>query len=286
MFSIENLTHTYGKKTALTGLNLELRPGVVTGLIGPNGSGKTTLLKILAGYLPQSSGRITLNGREVSPDERLAWCAYAGQVAETGAAMLDHYVSFASCRPSWDQELFGHLLARFGLSMQDKVRKYSRGQSAMLLAAGALASGAPVVLLDEVQATMDVPNRYTFYEEITKIAAQGERTIILSSHLVSELENLIEDVVILKGGAVLSAAPAEGLRARLTALVGPADVLSAAVREAGWQVVSTRELGPTREVVLDAKLDASVLAKLSAQGIQSSAVPFQDAFVHLIQKEN
>lgn len=286
MFTLNNLSHRYGRKSALDGLNVSLRPGVVTGLIGPNGSGKTTLMKILGGYLPQSGGQITVNGREVGLDERLAWCAYAGQIAETSTGMLAHYASFASCRSTWDQKMFDHLLARFGLSLQDKVTKYSRGQSTMLVAAGALASGAPVVLLDEVQATMDVPNRYALYEEIAKIAARGEQAIIVSSHLVSELENLVEDLVILKEGKLLSAGPAEDLRARLTALVGPADVLSAAVRENGWKVVGSRELGPTLEVVLDCHLERSVLAALAAQGVQISPVPFQDAFVHLIQEEN
>ncbi|WP_371177208.1 ABC transporter ATP-binding protein [Buchananella felis] len=286
MFTLNNLSHRYGRKTALDGLNVALRPGVVTGLIGPNGSGKTTLMKSMAGYLPQTGGQFTLNGREVDVDARLAWCAYAGQIAETSTGMLGYYAGYAACRPTWDQGMFDRLLSRFGLSLKDKVTKYSRGQSTMLVAAGALASGAPVVLLDEVQATMDVPNRYALYEEITRIAAQGERTIIVSSHLVSELENLVEDVVILKEGKLLSAGPAEELRSRLTALVGPADVLSAAVRENAWKVVSSRELGPTREVVLDCHPERSLLAGLAAQGVQISPVPFQDAFVHLIQEEN
>ena len=305
MISTDSLTHRYRQApiagqpattTALDGVTLSVPTGSITALIGPNGSGKTTLMRILAGHLHETSGTVALGGHPTPYDRRLPWTAYAHEGSNFSDLNVRHILRFARTRPSWDEDAFQHLAHRFDLKLRGNAEKRSTGQMSLLAASLALASGAPVVLLDEVHVGMDVPTRYAFYEELIALAAAGStatagtpRTIVVSSHLVSELESLAEHVIVLKSGRVLARATVDEIRSRVVALVGPAAALREHVgvfsRDEGVRVLSERTLGPTLEVTLDGSPSSATLERLQGEGIESRPVSFQDAFVHLIEED-
>lgn len=288
MITIDSLSHRYSRSgdLALDSVSATIRPGAITGLIGPNGSGKTTLMRALAGLLPETSGTICIDATPIPVDHRIAYCAYTADGTDLGEYRIHQVLAFAKARSSWDQALFDHLAQRFNIRLKGRADKRSTGQRSMLGASLALASGAPILLLDEVQSGMDVPSRYAFYEEIIGLAAERQRTVIVSTHLVSELETLIEDLLILKSGRLLAATTAEDLRSRVTALVGPASVLSSfSFIDEGVTVLSTRSLGPALEATIDGLLSPTTLSRLSELGVQSHPVSFQDAFVSLLKEE-
>ncbi|MDO4258969.1 MAG: ABC transporter ATP-binding protein [Actinomycetaceae bacterium] len=286
MITTQALSHTYKSTLALDNATITLRKGTISGIIGPNGSGKSTLMRILSGHMFPTSGKVFFEGKEMTPDDLLGVCSYVGDGSELVAMRVPSILNFARCRPTWNEDLFQHLIGRFGMPQKKNLARVSTGQKSMFAACISLASQAPMIFLDEVQAHMDVPSRYALYEEIIELASSSNSAVILSTHLISELENLIEDLIVLSSGKVIAQTTADDLRSRMTALVGPTREIDQAIPHLdGVKVASQRSLGATQEVVLDGSLTPEQISSLAAVGISLSAVPFQDAFLQLIGEE-
>ncbi len=274
--------------TALDGVTLAIRPGVITGVLGRNGAGKSTLLSLLAAFARPTSGTVSVGpeGAEEDPWEN-AWVTSNVQlVRESGDLIDDEKLSeslryYADLRPHWDAGLAVRLLDRFEISTRTKPGALSRGKRSAVGATIGLATRAPLTIFDEVYLGMDAPTRYAFYSEVLADYAEHPRTILLSSHLVEEVERLFEDVVVLDRGRVLLAEPVEDMRARGYSLTGPA----AAVAEltGARRVLHEQRLGSTVQVTLEGALGADERAAARAAGVEIGTVPVQDLFVHLTE---
>lgn len=296
MITLDSISHTYPGEAvpALRDLSLTLGEATVTALVGPNGSGKTTLMQILGGVMVPTSGSISIDGAQASADDLLTGSIIASSARDFDNLSSQSLVTYARLRPTWDEQLFAHYTQRFDLTVNRKfVRKLSGGQAAILSGSIALASGAPLTLLDEIQAPLDVPTRYAFYEEILALAGEvmegqrASRRFIISSHMVSELEKVAEDVVILKKGALLTHESIDDFTCRVCALTGHAsDVERFLAAHPDLALIASRELGPTREIVVDLRASAVGEAELATHSLTSSPCSFQDAFAYLIQEND
>ena len=296
MITLDSITHTYPgeNEAALRDVSLTLGDATVTALVGPNGSGKTTLMQILGGVMVPTSGSISIDGAQASADELLTGSIIASSARDFDNLSCQSLVTYARLRPTWDEQLFAHYTQRFDLTVNRKfVRKLSGGQAAILSGSIALASGAPLTLLDEIQAPLDVPTRYALYEEILALAGEclegkrPPRRFLISSHMVSELEKVAEDVVVLKKGALLTHESIDDFTCRVCALTGHAsDVERFLAAHPDLALIASRELGPTREIVVDLRASAVGEAELATHSLTSSPCSFQDAFAYLIQENN
>ena len=204
-------------------------------------------------------------------------------------------IQYARLRPTWDERLFAHYARRFGLPVRSRktLGKLSTGQAAVVTGAIALASGAPITLLDEIQAPLDVPTRYAFYEEILTLAGEvmegkrPQRRFLVSSHMVSELEKVAEDVIVLKKGLLLAHESVDDFTCRVCALTGHAsDVERFLAAHPNLAVIASRELGSTREIVVDLRGSAVGDTELASHSLTASHCSFQDAFAYLIQEND
>ena len=297
MITLNSISHTYPgeNEAALRDVSLTLGDATVTALVGPNGSGKTTLMQILGGLLPPSSGNVSLCGTEVSSDDLLGYSVVVSSDRDFDNSSASAMVAYAALRPTWDQKLFDHYTHRFGFRLKGrkKLRKMSSGQVAVLTGAVALASGAPITLLDEIQAPLDVPTRYAFYEELLTLAAdcmegrRPRRTFLISSHMVSELENVAEDVVALKNGRLLAHESVDAFTSRICAITGnAADVEGFLIDHPGTPVISSRTLGSAREIVVDLRDRGITDREIASHSLTLSPCSFQDAFAYLIQEKD
>lgn len=278
----ENLSVRFGGVPALDGLDLRLAPDKIHGLLGRNGSGKSTLAATLAGFRRPDDGRVLIEG--LAPFENAVVTSRVCLIRESGdlvdSAPVKHVLGLASSlRPYWNDDLAGELLDKFEVPTKKRVQKLSRGKKSALGVVLGIASRAPLTIFDESYLGMDVPSRNLFYDALLADYTEVPRTIVLSTHLVSEVSALLEEVVILDNGRLVTQSPVDSLRGRGASIVGPA----AAVDEltADLVVLAEQRLGGTKSTTVLGDLDDALLAKARSAGLEIGPVGLQELFVHL-----
>lgn len=269
-----------GKKTVLNDLTMTLRPGVITGLVGPNAAGKTTLATALAGRLRPVAGTITVSGEAPYENAQLMpKTALVGDGCEYLArAAVKHTISmWAAVRAEWNAELATDILNQFGIGPKDKPHKMSLGQKSGLAFALGMGAQAPLTMYDEVTVGMDATNRERYCERVLDDYAANPRTTVISSHLIDEIENLVEDLVVVREGAVVYQGLVSDLRENVVALEGPSDKTSRLLGQRS--VLRRRDLGPTTQHTLIA--DDELRANAAAEGISVESVSLQHAVIAL-----
>lgn len=210
MLNCENLTKSYGKKIVLQSLNLTLEPGKIYGLIGRNGAGKTTMLSIMSNQNPLTDGAVTLDGEIVWENrkaiDRICFSRELNISAESGLArysVKNYLRTAATFLPHWDQELADRLIAYFNLDIKARLSKLSKGMLSMVTIIVALASKAEYTFLDEPVAGLDVVAREQFYKLLLQEFSETGRTFVISTHIIEEAADVIEEVIMLDSGRIL-----------------------------------------------------------------------------------
>jgi len=279
------LTKRYGATTALADLDLEIRAGAITGLLGRNGAGKSTLLQLVAGFERPTSGRVLVDGED--PFDNAVTMAGTQLVREGGDTFTSEPVKdtlewYRDLRENWDADLAASLVDAFELDTKQKVESLSRGQTSMVGAIVGLAARAPLTIFDETYIGMDAPNRETFYEALLTDYAAHPRTIVISSHLISEVERMFEDVVIIDAGRVLVSGDADDVRSRGLTLTGRAAEVERLL--GARDVLARRDLGPTTQVTVLTSPEDDLPARARDAGLEVDGVGLQDLFVHLTRR--
>lgn len=212
---VEGLTKRYGQTQALNGLDLRVREGEVHGLLGPNGAGKTTLIRILLGLLRRNGGRATLLGGDpwrdaVALHRRLAYVP--GDVSLwpnlSGGEAID---LLGSLRGGLDGHRRADLLRRFDLDPTKRFASYSKGNRQKVALVAALAADVELYLLDEPSSGLDPLMESIFQDCVSELRAAG-RTVLLSSHILAQVEALADRVTIIRAGKAIESGTMTDLR--------------------------------------------------------------------------
>jgi len=230
MVQIRGLSKRFGKMQALDNVDLDVGRGRIIGLLGANGAGKSTLLRHIIGlYLPDAGTCTTLgcDAAELGPGE-LARIGYVHQEGELidwmTAAQLLRYVSVYY--PTWNKELEGRCIGEYEISLEARVGSLSPGQRQRLAILIAICFEPELLILDEPAAALDPLARAQFLDLLLEMIQDQNRTIVISSHILSDVEKVIDHAVIMKAGKIITDASFDELRekytrVRLTALSGP-----------------------------------------------------------------
>ena len=251
----QGLCKSYGRNQVLHDLDLEILPGKIYGLIGRNGAGKTTLLGILTAQNTKDSGTVTYGGEPVWENQRiLDQICFSRELQATifsgqNNFKVKHYLrSAAIYYPNWDKEYAQRLLEEFKLDLKKKICQLSKGQMSMVTILIALASRAPLTILDEPAAGLDVVMRERFYQLLLEDFAQTGRTFIVSTHIIEEAASVFENVIILDQGRILENAPTDELIDQFRYISGREDVVDAACQ--GLEVLSAHQMGRHKTVAV------------------------------------
>jgi ABC-2 type transport system ATP-binding protein len=207
----------YGQRQALADCTLEIPTGHVVGLVGPNGAGKTTLLKIACGMLAPTTGRIEVLGEQpAAGPAQLARVGYVAQTTPTyaGLSVADHLKLGAKLNPRWDAKLAQARIGQLGLDPKQRAGKLSGGQRAQLALTVAVAKQPELLILDEPVASLDPLARRDFLRHLMESVAENDTSVILSSHLVSDLERICDYLIVLVSSRVQLAGETEDLLAQ------------------------------------------------------------------------
>lgn len=214
--SCHNLTRKFGDTTALNGVNLCLDEPKIYGLLGRNGAGKTTLLRLITNYIQPTEGSITLDEQNVWENEKAQHQIFlvteTSYFAEMNAHKLIQLMS--EIYPSFDKQQCLDYAKRFELDLNKKYTALSTGYKSVLRAVLSLSVHTPFLFLDEPTLGMDAFHRELFYKLLIESYSESPSCILLSTHLISEVEGLLENVIILDHGKVLIDESSEQLLAQ------------------------------------------------------------------------
>jgi ABC-2 type transport system ATP-binding protein len=224
VLAASGLGKKYGRRWALTDCTLEVPTGRVVGLVGPNGAGKSTFLNLAVGMLTPSAGDIeVLGARPTGRSAQREKVGYVGQDTPTYAnlSVADHLRLGAHLNPTWDATLAGERLERLGLDPTQRAGRLSGGQRAQLALTLGIAKRPELLLLDEPVASLDPLARREFLQDLMEAVADQELSVVLSSHLVSDVERACDYLVVLVESKVQVAGDIEHLLTTHHRLTGP-----------------------------------------------------------------
>jgi ABC-2 type transport system ATP-binding protein len=219
----DGLGKRYGRRWALRDCTLRIPSGHVVGLVGPNGAGKTTLLQLAVGLLYPTSGTIAvLGGCPAGSAAQLARVGFVAQETPTfaGLSIADHLRLGAWLNPAWDADLAWRRVERLGLDPNQRAGNLSGGQRAQLALTLALAKRPELLILDEPVASLDPLARREFLQQLMRAVAEHELSVVVSSHVVGDLERVCDYLIVLVASRVRLAGQVDEILASHHRLVG------------------------------------------------------------------
>jgi len=281
-----NLSKTFGAFTALDGVSFTIEENKIYGLLGRNGAGKTTIMQLLTGQDFASSGTISVYGQ--SPVENAAVLSNVSFIKESQKypdQFRAKHVFAAAPRffAHWDQAFADQLIAEFRVPLNRDIKKLSRGQVSAVGVIIGLASRAPITFFDEPYLGLDAVARQLFYDRLLEDYAEHPRTVILSTHLIDEVSDLLEHVILIDEGRIILDTDAEELRGSATTVVGRSVDVAAFVE--GRDILHRDGLGGLASVTVTGQLTPAERAAATAAGLELAPVSLQQLIVRLSSLE-
>ncbi len=279
VIEVDGLSKRFGRFTAIDDVTFRVDENGIYGLLGRNGAGKTTMMQLLTGQDFASAGSIRVFGE--SPVENahvLDRVCFIKESQRYPEEFQPKHV-FASAPwffPNWDGAFAARLIEEFRVPLKRRIKKLSRGQVSAIGVIVGLASRAPLTFFDEPYLGLDAVARQTFYDRLLEDYAEHPRTVVLSTHLIDEVSNLLEHVLVIDDGKLIIDSPAEALRGSATTVAG----LSRSVDEfvLRRKVLHRENMGVLASVTVG-QLSAADRAEAAAKGLELAPVSLQQLIV-------
>ncbi|MEO2135015.1 ABC transporter ATP-binding protein [Microbacterium sp.] len=283
---VTDLVKRYRNAAALDGVSLTLEANVIYGLLGRNGAGKTTLMSILTAQNFATSGEVSVFGENPYENSRVLGriCfVRESQRYPDDARPVHAFRMAAMFFPHWNQDLADELIDAFQLPMKTRIKKLSRGQLSAVGVIIGLASRAELTFFDEPYLGLDAVARQIFYDRLLADYAEHPRTIVLSSHLIDEVADLIERVIVIDRGRIILDEETDAVRGRASTIIGDAVAVDAFT--AGREVLHRESLGRVASATVLGEIGVQDRAQLAASGLEVGAVSLQQLIVRLTQHD-
>ncbi|GGP13146.1 ATP-binding cassette domain-containing protein [Oceanobacillus neutriphilus] len=275
--------------TAIDQVSFQLQAGKIHGLLGRNGAGKTTLLSVLSAFRKADAGSLIIDGENPFENPRImqdtVFIFDQQKDLEYTYDKVDEMLKeMAYFRPNFDEAYAFELVKKFKLPLNKKVNQLSKGKKSAFQAIIGLASRAPLTIFDEAYVGMDAPTREIFYKEILNDQEVYPRTIIFSTHLVSEADYLFDEVLMIHNGKVLLQDTNEQVISKGFSLTGSLEQIDAFSKD--LDVLNSQVLGGTKSVTVYGELSEKQRNAANQAGIEIGVLSLHDLFVHLTKEED
>lgn len=277
------------KKDVLKGVDLTIEAGKIYGLIGRNGVGKTTLLSIMTAQNTLNAGTVEYNGDPVWENSNaLANICFSREISQTtifgpNTTKVREYLRIASYYyPNWDKEYAAKLVEEFGINVKKPMHKLNKGALSLVTIVVGLASGAPITILDEPVAGLDVVMRDKFYDLVIDDYTRTNRTFIISTHIIEEASKPLEEVIILNNGVIECKQNTEELIESFKYVSGIDTEVDEAV--SGLKIMHTESFGRSKNVCVRLE-NGQKIEENGSVSVSVSPVPLQKIFVYLTSEK-
>ncbi|WP_203248318.1 ABC transporter ATP-binding protein [Sporosarcina beigongshangi] len=282
VIEVKQLTKSYGQFKALQDTSFSIHANKIYGLLGRNGAGKTTMMKMITAQIFPTSGDLNVFGED--PYENANVLSQICFIKESQQypdyySILDILEVSKSIFPNWDADLSSSLVDDFNLPLKRRIKKLSRGMLSAVGIVVGLASRAPLTIFDEPYLGLDAVSRGLFYDRLMEDYSEHPRTIILSTHLIDEVSNLLEHVLVIDNGKLIIDKDAEELRGRAFTVTGQALKVEAFLQ--GKETVHREPFGGLLSATVIHSGDSSDRQQAEASGLEISPVSLQQLVVHL-----
>jgi len=281
-----NLSKNYGKTLALNEMSITIAENSITGLIGRNGSGKTTFMKIIAGILDKTEGEVFVFGEHPMDNlpilNKLVYTYH--NVPYEGGLRLKKLLAFYKIMfPDFDLEFAEKLMKFFELSGKMKYKHLSQGMGSIFNFICALSCRAPLTMMDEPVLGMDVTVRKAAYDILLRDFTENPRTFIISSHLLSELEGTLSDILLIEQGRVIINKPIDDVRQSAYRVDGSSDAIERFIK--GKKVITKKISKLSRYAVVNEPLTDATMEVIKTQGLTISPVRAEELCIFLTQQD-
>jgi len=283
---VRDLSLQYGNQMALKGVSFTLTNERIYGLLGRNGAGKTSLLSIIASFREQSDGTIKIaeeypfENPEIMQQVLMVYAIDYKDESDNVKQMIEGTKRY---RPHFDEEFAFHLAKQFNLPLNKPAKQFSKGMQSALSVTLGLASRAPITIFDEAYLGMDAPTREIFYQELLNDQARFPRIMIVSTHLVSEMDYLFDEVLVLDHGKLVLHEEYESLITKGASITGDVKVVDEFVRS--MKQLNVQQLGNTKSVMVYVALSDSDRQAAMNKGLEVGPISLQDLFIYLTNEE-
>ena len=277
-----NLHKNYGKKEALAGLSINIAQHSITGLIGSNGSGKTTLMKIIAGILDKTSGEVEVFGGYPMDNlpilNRLVY-TYHNMGYDPSLNLKTILFAYKTMFENFDPAFADKLMKYFELNGKMKYKSLSQGMGSVFNFLCAMSCRAELTMLDEPVLGMDVAFRKSAYEILLRDFAEHPRTFIISSHLLSEIEGVLSDILLIEQGKKVLHSPIDDVRQSAYRVDGSHEAVENFISDK--KIIAHRKNELSGFAVIYEPHTEDIVQSAAAQGLTVSTVRAEDLCVYL-----
>lgn len=282
VIEIKNMSKYYGNFCALKDISLKVEPNKIYGLLGRNGAGKTTLLNLINNRLFPTEGEITIDGEGVvENDKAIGKMFYMTEKDLYPEAMKvgKAFVWTKEFYPSFDMEYAMALSKKFSLNTNKKIKALSTGQNSIMKLIITLASNAEVLMFDEPILGLDANHRELFYKELLQNFIDKPKTIILSTHIIEEISDILERVIIIKDKGIAVDDSVENLLERAYSVAGAGDKVDEFIKDKS--PINTETLGSFKSATILGELSAKDRERINSLELEINKVELQKLFIHL-----
>ncbi|WP_028775910.1 ABC transporter ATP-binding protein [Shimazuella kribbensis] len=285
ILEVKNVTKAYKDVTAVNEISFSIEENKIYGFLGRNGAGKTTIMNMITAQLFPTEGEIKVFGEE--PYENRGILQKVCFIKESQAypeyfRVMDVLATAASIYPNWDEDYAQQLVTSFQLPQKRNMKKLSRGMLSSVGIVVGLASRAPLTIFDEPYLGLDAVARSIFYDQLLKDYSNNPRTVILSTHLIDEVSQLLEHILVMDNGRLVMKGDLETLRGQVYTIVGDSQKVEKYIKEK--EVLHQEKLGSILSATIyDTGVSKDHL-KLDGLGLEYVPVSLQQAVIYLTNR--
>ncbi|MDV3428213.1 MAG: ABC transporter ATP-binding protein [Bacillota bacterium] len=275
---VKNVTKNFGNICALKNVSLKFEENKIYGLLGRNGAGKSTLLNIITDRIFAGSGEVTVDGESVRENDKQLGKIYLMNEKDfypESMKICDIFKWTREFYPDFDTKYANSLAEKFELNTKKKVKELSTGYSSIFKIITALSVNVPYILLDEPVLGLDANNRDLFYKTLIENYAENPKTIVISTHLIEEAANVIENIVIIKKGEILKNESCEELLSKGYTVSGTASAVDSFIE--GRDVIGCDSLGGLKTAYIWGRIDKSIVP----ENLEITNLDLQKLFIKL-----